>query len=194
MLEFEGDLALLIHLMSAGRLQLFDKRAGPRDRTSRLLVRLRGGRESGFASSGRGRRLGEAPRHGAPDEDETSRHSARRPGPILLPSMRSSLRRDPCTRASRSAVIAGVGRSWADEVLHAAALALQAGRRSDAAEAATLRAATDEGARSGDRPLQRTVELPIPDKLPMPLAVHRHEGEPVRAAGRSSSASSSRTT
>ena len=27
--------------MSAGRLQLYDKRAGPRDRTSRLLVRLR---------------------------------------------------------------------------------------------------------------------------------------------------------
>src|SRR3954454_24216577 len=31
------SLALLIHLMSAGRLQLFDKPAGPRDRTSRLL-------------------------------------------------------------------------------------------------------------------------------------------------------------
>jgi len=41
--ETDGDLALLIHLMSAGRLQLYDKRAGPRDRTSRLLVRLVGG-------------------------------------------------------------------------------------------------------------------------------------------------------
>ena len=39
------DLALLIHLMSAGRLQLYEKRAGPRDRTSRLLVRLADGRE-----------------------------------------------------------------------------------------------------------------------------------------------------
>src|ERR1700691_928186 len=38
-------LVLLIHLMSAGRLQLYDKRAGPRDRTSRLLVRFDGGRE-----------------------------------------------------------------------------------------------------------------------------------------------------
>ena len=36
-----AELALLIHLMSAGRLQLYDKRAGPRDRTSRLLVRVR---------------------------------------------------------------------------------------------------------------------------------------------------------
>src|ERR1700744_3821096 len=41
--DADGDaepLALLIHLMSAGRLQLFDKPAGPRDRTSRLLVRI----------------------------------------------------------------------------------------------------------------------------------------------------------
>src|ERR1035441_2293489 len=38
--ETDGGLALLIHLMSAGRLQLYDKHAGPRDRTSRLLVRV----------------------------------------------------------------------------------------------------------------------------------------------------------
>ena len=44
-LDFSGELVLLIHLMSAGRLQLYDKRAGPRDRTSRLLVRLADGRE-----------------------------------------------------------------------------------------------------------------------------------------------------
>ena len=25
---------------------------------------------------------------------------------------------------------------------------------------------------------ERTIELPIPDKLPMPLEIHRHEGEP----------------
>src|SRR5271155_3075493 len=43
--DTDGDLSLLVHLMSAGRLQLFDKLAGPRDRTSRLLVRLADGRE-----------------------------------------------------------------------------------------------------------------------------------------------------
>src|SRR3979409_163280 len=43
-IEVGGELALLMHLMSAGRLQLFDKRAGPRDRTSRLLVRVAGDR------------------------------------------------------------------------------------------------------------------------------------------------------
>src|SRR3954469_6901020 len=40
-----GDLALLIHLMSAGRMRVFDKRASAKDRASRVLVRLEGGRE-----------------------------------------------------------------------------------------------------------------------------------------------------
>src|SRR6202046_3008280 len=43
--EDTPELVLLLHLMSAGRLQLYEKRAGPRDRTSRLLVRLGDGRE-----------------------------------------------------------------------------------------------------------------------------------------------------
>src|SRR4051794_20627584 len=40
-----GDLALLIHLMSAGRLRVFDKRASLKDKASRGLVRLGDGRE-----------------------------------------------------------------------------------------------------------------------------------------------------
>src|SRR5262245_31174641 len=40
-----GDLSLLIHLMSAGRLRVFDKRASAKDRASRVLVRLDDGRE-----------------------------------------------------------------------------------------------------------------------------------------------------
>src|SRR4051794_38483387 len=39
-----GELAVLIHLMSAGRLQVFDKRASLRDRASRVLIRLTDGR------------------------------------------------------------------------------------------------------------------------------------------------------
>ncbi|MDQ3759843.1 MAG: hypothetical protein M3331_07885, partial [Actinomycetota bacterium] len=41
----EGRLDLLVHLMSAGRLQVFDKRASLRDRASRVLIRLTDGRE-----------------------------------------------------------------------------------------------------------------------------------------------------
>src|SRR5919108_71722 len=40
-----GGLTLLVHLMSAGRLQLFDKRASLRDRSSRILVRVADGGE-----------------------------------------------------------------------------------------------------------------------------------------------------
>ena len=36
---------LLVHLMSAGRLQVFDKRASLRDKASRVLIRLTDGRE-----------------------------------------------------------------------------------------------------------------------------------------------------
>src|SRR5918996_4897498 len=43
--DFDGELSLLIHLMSAGRLQLYDKRASLRDKRSRLLIRIAGGRE-----------------------------------------------------------------------------------------------------------------------------------------------------
>jgi formamidopyrimidine-DNA glycosylase len=40
-----GDLGILIHLMSAGRLQLFGERASLRDKRSRLLLRIADGRE-----------------------------------------------------------------------------------------------------------------------------------------------------
>ncbi len=43
--EFSGGLSLLVHLMSAGRLQAFDKRASLKDRASRVLIRLDDGRE-----------------------------------------------------------------------------------------------------------------------------------------------------
>ena len=39
----DGRAGLLIHLMSAGRLQLFEKRATMKDRTARIVVRMNGG-------------------------------------------------------------------------------------------------------------------------------------------------------
>ncbi|MEZ5063023.1 MAG: DNA-formamidopyrimidine glycosylase family protein [Solirubrobacterales bacterium] len=40
-----GELVLLIHLMSAGRLQVFNEKASLRDRRSRVLIRIADGRE-----------------------------------------------------------------------------------------------------------------------------------------------------
>ena len=76
-------------------------------------------------------------------------------------------------------VIAGIGRSWADEILHAAMLSpFKRGSDLTEREAETLRAATAEVLGNAIEHYERAVELPIPDKLPMPLTVHRHEGEP----------------
>ena len=97
---FEGDLSLLVHLMSAGRLQLYDTRAGLRDRTSRLLVRLDDGRELRLREFGTKQaawaKLLAA--DGLEAEDVIARRSARRPGPTRRRSASCSTRRGRCTR------------------------------------------------------------------------------------------------
>src|SRR6185437_12075905 len=99
-----GDLALLLHLMSAGRLQLYDKRATPRDRTSRLLVRLGDGREL---------RLRE---FGSKQAAWVKLLRADELAELLdTPRPLHSLLRDQHT-------IAGIGRLWVDEILWTACL------------------------------------------------------------------------
>ena len=66
-----GDLSLLIHLMSAGRLQLFDKRASLRDKRSRILLRIDDGRELRLREFGTQQRAwGKLLTTSAVDEDE----------------------------------------------------------------------------------------------------------------------------
>src|SRR5918999_5804664 len=66
-----GELSLLIHLMSAGRLQLFDKRASLRDKASRILLRLTDGRELRLREFGTQQRAwGKLLPADAVDEDE----------------------------------------------------------------------------------------------------------------------------
>jgi formamidopyrimidine-DNA glycosylase len=178
--EFDG-LELLLHLMSAGRLQLYDKRAGPRDRTSRLLVRLGDGRELRLREFGTKQRawakLVEA---GAADADESVATLGPEawPDPPPLEELLDAPR--PLHALLRDQrVIAGIGRSWADEILHAARLSpFKRGSDLSADESTRLRAAIVTELGRAIEHYERSVELPIPDKLPMPLAVHRHEGEP----------------
>lgn len=182
--ETDGELALLIHLMSAGRLQLYEKRAGPRDRTSRLLVRLRDGRELRLREFGSKQaawvkllRAAELEQDEAlatlgpeawpdPPEGEELSELLDTPRPL------HSLLRDQRT-------IAGIGRSWVDEILWTAELSpFKRGADLDAAERARLREAIVIVLSDALARYEELVELPIPDKLPMPLRVHRHEGEP----------------
>jgi formamidopyrimidine-DNA glycosylase len=183
------ELALLIHLMSAGRLQLFEKRAGPRDRTSRLLVRLGDGRELRLREFGSKQAAWvKLLRDGELEQDEALAKLGPEAWPeppdggalaTLLDTARPlhSLLRDQRT-------IAGIGRSWVDEILWTAELSpFKRGNDLDEDERARLRAAIVSVLGDAIAHYEKAVELPIPDKLPMPLKVHRHEGEPCPRCG-----------
>ena len=76
-------------------------------------------------------------------------------------------------------VIAGIGRSWVDEILWQARLSpYKRGGDLDAAEAERLRGAIVEALGGALAHYEQAIGLPIPDKLPMPLRVHRRQGEP----------------
>jgi formamidopyrimidine-DNA glycosylase len=185
-LELDGGLSLLIHLMSAGRLQIFDTRASPRDRTSRLLVRLTDGRELRLREFGtRQRAWVKLLRAGEVDAEETisSLGPEAWPDPPPLGELLDQPR--PLYALLRDQhVIAGIGRSWVDEILHAARLSpFQRGSDLDADEAEVLRDATVRRLGEVIAHYEHAIALPIPDKLPMPLTVHRHNGEPCPRCG-----------
>jgi formamidopyrimidine-DNA glycosylase len=179
--ETTGDLALLIHLMSAGRLQLYDKRAGPRDRTSRLLVRLGDGRELRLREFGSKQAAWVKLLHSEELEQDDALATLGPeawpdPPPLadLLDAPRPlhTLLRDQRT-------IAGIGRSWVDEILWSAKLSpFKRGSDLDERERERLAAAIAQTLDGAIARYEEAVEVPIPDKLPMPLRVHRHEGEP----------------
>jgi len=71
-----------------------------------------------------------------------------------------------------------------DEILWASRLSpFKRGDDLDDAERETLRTAIRETLDGALRHYEEVVHLPIPDKLPMPLKVHRHEGEPCPRCG-----------
>ena len=81
-------------------------------------------------------------------------------------------------------VIAGIGRSWVDEILHEAMLSpFKRGSDLSAEEADRLRAAIIDRLGFALDHYEQTITLPIPDKLPMPLRIHRRNGEPCPRCG-----------
>jgi formamidopyrimidine-DNA glycosylase len=185
--EVGGELALLVHLMSAGRLQLFDKRAGPRDRTSRLLVRIADGRELRLREFGT-RQAAWAKL--VPLDALEAEDSLARLGPEAWPSAPADLGERlagarPLHGALRDQhVIAGIGRSWVDEILWSARLSpFKRGGDLEIEELARLASAIETTLGAALEHYERVIELPIPDKLPMPLTVHRHEGQPCPRCG-----------
>jgi formamidopyrimidine-DNA glycosylase len=182
-LESTGELALLMHLMSAGRLQLYDKAAGARDRTSRLLVGLDDGRELRLREFGSKQAAWVKLLHASELEHDDALATL---GPEAWPDPGTGAQLKELLDAPRPLhtllrdqhVIAGIGRSWVDEILwHARLSPYKRGADLDEEEAQRLRDAIVETLDGAIAHYEQTIALPIPDKLPMPLRVHRNEGQ-----------------
>jgi formamidopyrimidine-DNA glycosylase len=182
-----GELDLLVHLMSAGRLQVFAERASLRDRRSRVLIRLTDGRELRLREFGTKQRawakLIEA---GEVEDDEMvatlGPEAWPTPGADELarivdqPRYLHTLLRD-----QRS--IAGIGRSWVDEILWEARLSpFVKGSELGDEEVEQLHSALPVLGRAIDH-YEEVIGETIPDKMPIPLQVHRHEGDPCPRCG-----------
>jgi formamidopyrimidine-DNA glycosylase len=186
-IELENDLTMLIHLMSAGRLQLFDTRASLRDKTARLLVRLDDGRELRLREFGTKQRAWvKLLRTSDVDSEETVAALGPEawPDPPDFAELLADSKRPLYAELRDQHVIAGIGRSWLDEILHAAQISpFKRGADLDADEFARLREATTEQLGRALAHYEDVIKLPIPDKLPMPLTVHRRNGEPCPRCG-----------
>jgi formamidopyrimidine-DNA glycosylase len=193
----DRGLALLMHLMSAGRLQLFGDGAGrpatkrqggarPRDRTIRLVVRLADGRELRLREFGSKQAawVKVLPVEDLEDDDALSGLGPEAwPDPPPLAELLEEPR--PLHAVLRDQhVIAGIGRSWVDEILWEARLSpYKRGSDLDEEEAGRLREAIVSRLSAALDHYEDVITLPIPDKLPMPLQVHRREGEPCPRCG-----------
>jgi formamidopyrimidine-DNA glycosylase len=182
-----GELSLLVHLMSAGRLQLFDKRASLRDRSSRLLLRLEDGREL------RLREFGTQQRAWAkllPSDRVREDEMVATLGPDAWPQPEldrfAELVRQPrhlhsLLRDQRT--IAGIGRSWVDEILWTAKLsAFRQGADLDDSELESLHSACDVLGSALEH-YEQVIGETVPDKLPMPLKVHGRQSQPCPRCG-----------
>ena len=177
-----GGLTLLVHLMSAGRLQLFDGRASLRDRSSRILVRVADGREL------RLREFGTQQRAWAKllrSEEVAADEAVATLGPDAFPApppeefaglLDQPRHLHPLLRDQRT--IAGIGRSWVDEILWTARLSpFQRASDLGAEAVEALREACDEVLGGALDHYEQVIGQTLPDKLPMPLQVHRRAGE-----------------
>lgn len=177
-----GDLALLIHLMSAGKLRVFDKRASLRDKASRVLIRLTDGRELRLREAGTKQR---AWAKLLPTDAVTADEMVARLGPEAWPppplaefaaAIDQPRHLHPLLR--HQADLAGIGRSWVDEILWEAKLSpFKKGSELEPEELERLHAALHVLGDAIDH-YEQTIGPEVPEKFDMPLKIHKREGTP----------------
>jgi formamidopyrimidine-DNA glycosylase len=176
-----GDVALLIHLMSAGRLRVFDKHASLKDRASRVLVRLADGRELRLREFGTKQRAWAKllPSDEVADDEMVASLGPEAWPPPPLEELAAAVDKPrhlhPLLRHQKD--IAGIGRSWVDEILWEARLSpFKKGSELQEGEVERLHAALHVLGDAIDH-YEETVGPEVPDKVPMRLKVHKREGE-----------------
>jgi formamidopyrimidine-DNA glycosylase len=182
-----GDLALLIHLMSAGRIRVFDKRASPKDRASRILIRLEDGRELRLREFGTKQRawVKLLPSDAVNDDEAVARLGPEAWPPPPLDEFAALIDQPrhlhPLLRHQGD--ISGIGRSWVDEILWEARLSpFKKGSELTPEEVEQLHAALHVLGDAIDH-YEKTIPEQLPDKVPMPLQVHKREGQPCPRCG-----------
>jgi formamidopyrimidine-DNA glycosylase len=182
-----GDLALLIHLMSAGRIRVFDKRASPKDRASRILIRLEDDRELRLREFGTKQRAWAKllPSDAVNDDEAVARLGPEAWPPPPLDEFATLIDQPrhlhPLLRHQGD--ISGIGRSWVDEILWEARLSpFKKGSELDQAEVKQLHEALHVLGDAIDH-YEKTIGEQLPDKVPMPLQVHKREGTPCPRCG-----------
>jgi formamidopyrimidine-DNA glycosylase len=183
-----GDLALLVHLMSAGRIGAFEGRASARDRRVRLRLGFDDGRDLRLREFGTQQRAWAKllPVDAVSEDDAVATLGPEAWPPPPLAEFAELVRKPrhlhPLLRDQRT--IAGIGRSWVDEILWSARLSpFRQGSELADDEADALRRACDDVLGSALEHYERVVGESLPDKAPMPLQVHARQGEPCPRCG-----------
>jgi formamidopyrimidine-DNA glycosylase len=185
-IEF-GELALLLHLMSAGKLRVFDKRASLRDKASRVLIRLTDGRELRLRETGTKQRVwAKLLPADAVDADEMVARlgpEAWPPPPLAEFAAAIDLPRHLHPLLRHQSDLAGIGRSWVDEILWEARLSpFKKGSELEPDEVERLHAALHVLGDAIDH-YEKTIGPEIPETFELPLKIHKHEGEPCPRCG-----------
>jgi formamidopyrimidine-DNA glycosylase len=182
-----SDLVLLIHLMSAGRLRVFDKRASLKDKASRVLIRLTDGRELRLREFGTKQRAWAKllPVDAVAEDEMVASLGPEAWPPPPLAEFAAALDHPrhlhPLLRHQRD--IAGIGRSWVDEILWEAKLSpFKKGAELDPEEVERLHAALHVLGDVIDH-YEQAIGPEVPEKVEKPLKVHKREGEPCPRCG-----------
>src|SRR5256714_9077183 len=175
----DGELVLLVHLMTAGRLRYLPAgENGPK--TPAFRLRFQGGAELVLTEAGKKKRAGVwllTPEAAAAELAHLG-PEALRPGPERLGEIVHGESRRLHALLRNQHLIAGIGRAWANEILHTAKLSPYAlSSDLDDEEVARLAAAIDTELERG---LELREEGASDEKT---YRVHRRLGEPCHVCG-----------